>query len=376
MIKPENLGNPLFRQRYQTKYAYGAGSMYKGIGSKELVVKLGKANLLGHLGTGGLKLEVVEEAIQYIQANLAQNQPYGVNLLHQPEMPELEMASVELFHKYKVRNVEAAAYMQMTPSIVYFRLKGIYRDSSGEIVCPNQIIAKISRPEVAQVFMNPAPEEIVRDLCASGKLSAQEAELSRLVPLSNDLCVEADSGGHTDQGVAYALMPAIQRLRDELYKQNGYKSPILVGAAGGIGAPEAAAAAFIMGADFILTGSINQCTVEAGNSDAVKDILQTLNVQDTTYAPAGDMFELGAKVQVARKGLLFPPRANKLYDLYRQYESLDQIDAKTIEQLELRYFKRKIADVWEETKQFYQKTKPEVLNKALQSPKQKNGAYF
>ena len=60
---------------------------------------------------------------------------------------------------------------------------------------------------------------------------------------------------------------------------------IRVGAAGGIGAPEAAAAAFVMGADFVLTGSINQCTVEAGMSDAVKDLLLEINVQDTGYAP-------------------------------------------------------------------------------------------
>ena len=43
-----------------------------------------------------------------------------------------------------------------------------------------------------------------------------------------------------------------------------YTKAIRVGAAGGIGTPEAAAAAFVLGADFILTGSINQCTVEAG----------------------------------------------------------------------------------------------------------------
>src|SRR6185295_12181791 len=116
--------------------------------------------------------------------------------------------------------------------------------------------------------------------------------------------------------------------------------PIHVGAAGGIGTPQAAAAALIMGADFILTGSINQCTVEAGTSDAVKDLLQELNVQDTDYAPAGDMFEIGARIQVARRGLFFPARANKLYELYQRHGSLDEIDPKTRQQIQDRYFKR------------------------------------
>ena len=121
------------------------------------------------------------------------------------------------------------------------------------------------------------------------------------------------TGGHTDQGVALALMPAMFRLRDDLMARHRYHRKIRVGAAGGIGTPHAAAAAFVMGADFILTGSINQCTVEAGTSDAVKDMLQEINVQDTAYAPAGDMFEIGARVQVLKKGLFFPARANKLH---------------------------------------------------------------
>lgn len=54
----------------------------------------------------------------------------------------------------------------------------------------------------------------------------------------------------------------------------------------------------------------------------------TIDVQDTTYAPVGDMFEIGAKVQVLRKGLFFPARANKLYDLYRQYNSLKEFAKK------------------------------------------------
>ena len=98
----------------------------------------------------------------------------------------------------------------------------------------------------------------------------------------------------------------------------------------------------MLGADFVLTGSVNQCSPEAGTSDAVKDMLADLDVQDTAYAPAGDMFELGARVQVARKGTLFAARANKLYQLYRQVASLDQLDAATRETLEQRYFRQSL----------------------------------
>ena len=49
----------------------------------------------------------------------------------------------------------------------------------------------------------------MRKLLAENKITREEADLSQKVPMADDLCVEADSGGHTDQGVAYALLPAM-----------------------------------------------------------------------------------------------------------------------------------------------------------------------
>jgi trans-AT polyketide synthase/acyltransferase/oxidoreductase domain-containing protein len=131
-----------------------------------------------------------------------------------------------------------------------------------------------------------------------------------------------------------------------------------------------------MGADFIVTGSINQCTVEAGTSDAVKDILQELNVQDTAYAPAGDMFEIGAKIQVVKRGLFFPVRANKLYELYQRYNALDEIDAKTKQQIQEKYLKRSFEEVWKETRAHYLSANPTKVAEIDGNPKQKMALIF
>jgi trans-AT polyketide synthase/acyltransferase/oxidoreductase domain-containing protein len=168
-------------------------------------------------------------------------------------------------------------------------------------------------------------------------------------------------------------MPAMIKLRDDTMKEYGYSKKIRIGAAGGIGTPEAAAAAFIMGADFLLTGSINQCTVEAGVSAIAKDLLQDINVQDTAYAPAADMFELGAKVQVIKKGVLFPARANKLYELYRRYNSIDEIDRKTKQQLQDKFFKLTFDEIYEDVKCYYS---VEDIEKAEKNPKQKMAYIF
>ena len=375
-ITAESLGNAQFKADYGVRYAYIAGSMYKGIASTDQVIAMGRAGLLGYLGTGGLKFTEIEAAIDTIQGALSAGQAYGFNLLYGLDATDAESRLVELYLRRNVRHIEAAAYMSVTLPLVRFRLSGLEQAGDGPPVTRHRILAKVSRPEVAKAFMSPAPEAMVKQLLAAGHISQRQAELSQSVPMSNDICVEADSGGHTDQGVAYALMPAIQRLRDEISREYAYKTPVRVGAAGGIGTPEAAAAAFVLGADFVLTGSINQCTVEAGMSDAVKTMLQDINVQDTDYAPAGDMFELGAKVQVLKKGVFFPARANKLYNLYQQYDSLDSLDAKTRQMIQEKYFKRSFDEVWNETAAYYAKANPKELEKAQKMPKHKMAMIF
>ncbi len=347
--------------------------MYHGIASEKMIVRLGQAGLIGFLGTGGWKPERIENAIQTIQKQLTPSQPYGINLLSNLYLPELEEKNIEIYLRYGIKHIEAAGYIQLTSAIVHYRVKGLALDESGKIVPQNTIMAKISRPEVARLFMSPPPQPIVQKLLKDGKITQSQARWSEKIPMADDICVEADSGGHTDQGVAYVLMPAILYLREEMMQKFQYLYKIRVGAAGGIGTPEAAAAAFVLGADFILTGSINQCTVEAGTSDAVKEILQNIQVQDTEYAPAGDMFELGAKVQVVKKGLFFPARANKLYDLYRLHNSLEEIEEKTKEQLQSKYFHKSFEEIWQDVEKYYPE---EELRIARINPKRKMALIF
>jgi trans-AT polyketide synthase/acyltransferase/oxidoreductase domain-containing protein len=373
MILSSALGCSKFQADHNVRLSYVTGAMYKGIASIPLVLAMAKSGLLSFFGSGGLDLADIELALQQIRAQVATDLPYGMNLLHSPDHPELELETVKLFLRYGVKCVEAAAYMNLTPAVVLFRLKGIAALGPARA---NKIIAKVSHPEVASKFMQPPPEALLRELVQGHLLTAEEATLGGKLPVATDICVEADSGGHTDQGVALALFPAMLALRDHHMQRFGYERSIRMGAAGGIGTPAAAAAVFIMGADFITTGSINQCTVEAGTSDAVKDLLQDAGIRDTTYAPSGDMFEIGARIQVLKKGLFFPARAAKLFELYTRYNSLDQIDAAMLDQLEQRYFGRSLDLVWQETSAYYASRHPPTLTEAEQHPKRKMALIF
>ncbi|MER6581510.1 ACP S-malonyltransferase [Nonomuraea sp. NPDC001023] len=370
------LGSAEFRADYRVRHAYLAGSMFKGIASAELVIRMGRAGLMGFLGAGGLTLDQISDALDTVQSALGPDGPYGVNLLHGFDEDGLERETVDLLLRRDVRYVEAAAYPHVTAPLVRYRYSGAHRDPAGRPVAVRHVVAKVSRPEVAAAFMRPAPQAVLDRLVREGALSAAEAEVAAELPVSGDVCVEADSAGHTDGRSPYALMPAILRLRDEEMAAHGYARRIRVGASGGIGAPEAAAAAFVLGADFIVTGSVNQCTPQAGTSDAVKDLLAGLDVQDTAYAPAGDMFEMGAQVQVARKGTLFPARANKLYQLYRQHGSLEEIDERTRRTIQDKFFRRSFEEVWEETRAFLAARRPAELARAERDPKHRMALVF
>lgn len=371
-IEARMLGSEDFRRDYGLRLSYVAGSMHAGIASKELVTKMGEAGLMSYFGAEGLSLEEIEEAIRHIQGQLTRNEPYGMSLHYRSDNPVLEMDTVALYLKHGIRFVEASGYLQLTDPVVLYRLRGLSRDQDGRIACENRVLAKVSRLEIAEAFMSPAPERIVSRLLQAGEITAEQAQMSRQVPLSHDICVQADSGGYTEGGIASVLMPTMIALKDRMMKQHGYGKSIRVGLAGGIGAPEAAASAFVMGADFILTGSINQCTIESGASESVKDMLQDIGVHDTDYAPAGDGFETGARVQVLKRGVFFPARARKLHQLYDRYPSLEALPREIISQLENKYFKRSIDEVWRETMSWLDgKGGQNDIEKAHQDPRHK-----
>ncbi|OKI53631.1 acyltransferase [Streptomyces sp. MJM1172] len=370
------LGSARFREVYRSRYAYVAGSMFQGIASTDLVVRMAGAGLFGFFGTGGLPLSGIRAALDDIGRRLPPGAPYGMNLLHDMTDSAGERATVDLFLRYGVRYVEAAAFTRVTAPLVLYRAKGAHRDPGGRPVAVNQVLAKVSRPEVARQFLAPPPPELLDRLRAEGALTAEEAAAAAALPVASDLCVESDSGGHTDGGVALALLPTFVRLRDRAAAA-AEGEPVRVGAAGGIGTPEAAAACFLLGADFVLTGSVNQCSPQAGTSDAVKDLLAGLDVQDVTYAPAGDLFELGSRVQVVRRGTLFPARANQLYELYRRHARLEDIDARTLATLERGCFGRPLAEVWDRTARHYRDTgRPEIVHDAERDPKRRMALVF
>lgn len=371
---PEDLGRETFRRRYGLKYAYGAGAMANGIASEDLVIALGKEGMLGSFGAAGLSLSRIEAAIDRVQAELPQG-PFAFNLIHTLD-ESMEMRVVDLYLRKGITVVEASAFMGVTPALVWYRAAGLSEGSHGQLEIKNRVIAKLSRREVAEKFLAPAPPMVLADLEAAGRITTKQAELAARVPLADDLTAEADSAGHTDNRPLVVLLPLICALRDEAVERYAYEEPIHVGGAGGIGTPWAAFGAFSMRADYIITGSINQACAESGTSDTVRRLLARAEMTDVAMAPAADMFEMGVRVQVLKGGTLYPMRAQRLYELYTRYGGLEEIPPQERDRLEKQILRRPIADIWEETRQFFAARDPSQLARAENDPHLKMALVF
>jgi PfaD family protein len=222
--------------------------------------------------------------------------------------------------------------------------------------------------------MRPAPKEIVDQLVAKGQLTAEEARLAAHVPIAGDVTVESDSGGHTDNRPLGSLFPVIVALRDQIVREHGYT--VRVGAAGGLGTPRSVASAFALGAAYVLTGSVNQGSVEAGISPRAKQMLTLADVADVTMAPAADMFELGVEVQVLKRGTMFAARGHKLKDLYDRHASWESIPAADRAAVEKDILRAPFETVWGDTKSFWNGRDARQVEKAEKDARHKMALVF
>jgi PfaD family protein len=266
--------------------------------------------------------------------------------------------------------------MRLTPAVVHYAYSGVSQAGDGSVLRRNQLFAKVSRPEVAVPFMAPAPAALVQTLVDQGRLTADEAHLAAGLPVAEDITVEADSGGHTDNQALGVLLPTILALGQQQLEKHQYHRPLRVGAAGGLGTPAAVAAAFALGAAYVLTGTVNQACYESGLPADGRRLLASAGIGDVVMAPAADMFELGVEVQVLKRGTMFSVRARRLYELYREHDRLEALPGEEVRRLEQEVFRTSIEQAWQETAGYWLERDVSELERAEREPKHKMALLF
>jgi PfaD family protein len=376
-VYPEWLGDRSFGAAHGCRFPYVIGEMARGIASADMVIAGAGAGMMAFFGSAGLSIPDIDEAITKIQGALGPEvRNWGANLIHSPQESHMEMDFADLMIARGVTNISASAFMRLAPAVVYLAARGLTRAADGSVVRRTHIFAKVSRVEVARPFLSPAPEALLTPLVEAGKLTADEAALARTIPVAEDITVEADSGGHTDNRPLPVLLPRIIELADEVASEFGYARRPRVGVGGGLGTPAALASAFAAGAAYVVTGSVNQATIESALSEDGRRMLAQASMTDVAMAPAADMFEMGVEVQVLKRGTMFAQRGRELYKIFRTYPSFEAMPPDEFATMEQRLLGRSVAEIWADTKSFFERRDPREIERAESDPKHRMALVF
>jgi PfaD family protein len=320
-------GAPSFRAAHSVRYAYVAGEMGYGVASEAMVVALAHAKILGFFGAAGLKRERIEQAIATIQSQLPAEAAFGMALPHEVTEPEFVSALLALYLRTNVRRISLSASTPIQAPLVRFRLSGLGETPNGAIVTPNHLFVKVTSEAEAASFMSPAPDALLEQLRQEGVLTPRQVELARRVPLAEDVTVEGDAGPYAERQPLSVLLPLVAQARQVARARCGDGAEIRIGAAGGLGTPEAIASAFALGADYVLTGSVNQASVEANTSESVKQLLAKA-VSPASVWLDDERAELFGHGPLLKHGTLFAARSRRLLELSNNVASVESLSAR------------------------------------------------
>lgn len=304
------LGDPSFLTDHGAQLAYVIGGLGWGVGTAELVQRAASRGVLAFLGTDGLSEAAVHTAVAQLQGALSQGAPWGVSVRWRADAPEQADALLEKVVATGVRHVEVSGYPGLTQALVRARLCGARLDGQGRVRPGCRLLAKVPREDLASRFLGSPPERLVAALRAQGLLTPAEAALAPRLAMADDVCAEADGGGHRLGASPFTLLPAVLYAREAAVAEHGYA--VRVGAAGGLGDPRAVAGAFAMGADFVLTGSVHTCSPQSAFGERVQDRLAAAVVSD--FAPAPTVAGPHSEPQLfLKRGSLFVARSHAMH---------------------------------------------------------------
>ena len=241
----------------------------------------------------------------------------------------------------------------------------------------HQLFAKVSRPEVAAALpVAGARRRCCDALVARASSPRDEAELAARVPVAEDVTVEADSGGHTDNRPLVALLPTIARAARRARRSSTATS----GRSGS--APPAGSAPRprwrgVRARRGVRADRLGQpgWPSSPGCPTTARRCWPQADLADVIMAPAADMFEMGVKVQVLKRGTMFAVRAGRAVRAYRDHASLEAIPAATLRARSRRDVLRATVDeVWAETRRVLAAARPGAARPGRARPEAPDGA--
>jgi trans-AT polyketide synthase/acyltransferase/oxidoreductase domain-containing protein len=337
---PHALGARAFCKAWNVKRAWLAGGLENGVSGADMVRVLGTSGSCGFLGLPGMSEQGAIDLIE-LASQACTGLPWGVSLGQMTQPSHWLSRIIRCCLDKQVAYIELRDVLCLSADLVELRYAGTAPDGTPA----RRMLIKVSSAELARLMLSPPPRSIVQQLLQAGRLTAEEAKWAVRLPIATDLAIDTDFSQSHAFGSAALLLPSVRCLADQAATSLALKSAVAVGVACGAGSPETAATAFMLGANFVMTGYANQSTIQAATSALSKEMLCQAGYDDITPALAADTFELELRSPVLRKSIFFAARGEKLLRLYQQYPSILSLPVHELEQLEQRYFHAPIANI-------------------------------
>lgn len=337
--------NSPFCASYGVKLPYIASALPGRACSPEWVVELARSGVLGFLGTELSSAAQLREDIRAVQADL-ERQAYGVSLFCEHGMSAADREKIDCCLAHEVSCIQALDYVEPSMAMVLYRLKGlsVSRDTDGvkRVLSRHRLVVRVDDPQLAGRFFAPPSQDVVDELFRQRHISAEQRDNAKHISLCSELYYDASTFSDTAAG----KLADMQRESESYKRQYNYAEKINLGVAAGFGDPRSVAEFFSLDVDFIVTDSINQCTLEANLPVTLKDSLASCSAADIVMAPAHEKFILGLKSPILNLDNCYPERANYLFDLYAQYEDLTHVPRDAVEYMERDIFGESLENVW------------------------------
>lgn len=336
------LGSSDFKTEYDTEFAYVVGGLYHGVSSAAMIRTLNNAGIVGFLGLQGMDLNAGKELLDTALQSVPKER-IGTHIVYNGLKPEESASALQMIIEYDIRRIEISGFFKPSQELILYRLRGLSYGKNDIPQSAYKMIVYVNNPKVMEEFLKPASEQLIGRLLTQRKITEEEAVIAAKLPICDDICIDNVSSG----AGRLSWISNLKHYARELSEKYGIKKMVRIGIGGGIGNPEMLALAFLAGADFVTTRSMNQCTAEAETSPQVKDLLQSAAENDFTYAPVEELFEFGEKVSVLKRGTLYPIRALKLYEIYTKYNSIEEISEKEKKLITEKYFHMSFEEMFE-----------------------------
>ncbi|MCO4784209.1 MAG: 1-acyl-sn-glycerol-3-phosphate acyltransferase [Candidatus Cloacimonetes bacterium] len=315
---PKHLGSTGFKKLFGLDYAYFVSGLPSYTHGRGMLQNLFENGMLGFFNLDGLTFNEKEESLNMLNQH---DFRFGVEIHLDDFDEEEDKKLITLLMAQNIKYLLVKSCSKISEPLIRFKSKE-----------GNLLIAKVSHPDQCVAL-------------SSGKKDVFSAFL-----------IDGSFVSSQDTRSILSLMPSIKSLLNE--------KNIYLGVTGDLGTPDALAAAFAMGADFVSTSSINLLSNDVSGADSYKECIKKVRFQDVSLVSSFESFESGAKTRALNFGTRFVAVSTKIGSWFFERRSIDTLEDSEVKYLEEKVFGSSITQTLLDAKAFFEFRNPSLIEAA------------